>query len=188
MPCAAPSRSSVRRRAARAPDVVLFGLTAWARAKDLPTQVQAALEALVERLPGIVRDGAAAGAVIAGGVEVLLLDNAQEALLECSAVRYAAQRSGTAAPSCVLGSGGGSVQFTLHGVPSDTGDDKEDEAHYLPLGFREGKALVLTQGVEGLRTWEARVRSDLGAHAVRHGPARPERILEEILGGVGHQE
>jgi len=123
-------------RAEHAPRTVAIGVSAWFRAANAETLAAAAafFDALGE------------------GVAVLKLSTADEAKLEAAAVAHAAQRSGMGVPDVVMGSGGGSIQFTLF-------EDAAPAASFcIPKGFREGKGAIVTEGAAGMQAWSEAVQ------------------------------
>ena len=140
-------------------------------------------------------------------IALVELQHAEEALLEATAVRYAALQTGLCVPRVCLGTGGGSVQVTFHNPVADAAEGTADNvlaestqssaeneagldgsgsvhdvAHYIPIGFREGASMIEEGGADGATRWQARVEQELAAYTTSQSFVRQPGPLIGISG------
>ena len=90
-------------------------------------------------------------------VDKIELSEIDEALFEATAVSYAAEYSGLPRTGVVVGSGGGSIQFTYLDVKDAGGPIPRS----IPLGFRQGVKLMTADGAAGADAWNEQCRGEI---------------------------
>merc|ERR1719158_2390162 len=87
-------------------------------------------------------------------VDKIELSEIDEALFEATAVSYAAEYSGPPQTGVVVGSGGGSIQFTYLDAEGASGPMPNS----IALGFRQGVKLMTDKGAAGADQWDEQCR------------------------------
>lgn len=90
-------------------------------------------------------------------VDKIELSEIDEALFEATAVSYAAEYSGLPQTGVVVGSGGGSIQFTYLDAEGASGPMPNS----IALGFRQGVKLMTDKGAAGADQWDEQCRAEI---------------------------
>jgi hypothetical protein len=100
-------------------------------------------------------------------VDKIELSEIDEALFEATAVSYAAEYSGLPPTGVVVGSGGGSIQFTYLDPMGVSGPMPNS----IPLGFRAGVKLMQEDAAAGADEWDTKCKEQIAAFMEQRGLA-----------------